>query len=288
MRDLRALADIASKVWALDRSYLAAMFAEAARGGTMKPVEARDTVPQKLTKGVAVVPIRGIIERGMWGEMFGTSPDAISESLDKAARSERVSAVVLDIDSPGGEVSGISELATQISAMDKPTYATTSGQMASAAYWLGAQADAVVASRSASVGSVGVYTAHENLAGALEKAGVEVSLVSAGANKTEGNPFEPLGEDARAHVQSQVDQYYSMFVSDIARGRGIPVQGVEERFGQGRSYLGEEARSRGMVDFVSDAPMGAAVQMAGARADDRDARLRSLDLQKQKSMLGSN
>jgi capsid assembly protease len=161
-----------------------------------------------------------------------------------------VSAVVLDIDSGGGAVSGIPELASEIFAArgSKPIKAVSNTMMASAALWLGSAADEVIVSPSSETGSVGVVAAHSNMAKAMEMAGVETTLVYAGARKVEGNPYGPLDDEARAELQRRVDEAHQMFVRDLAKFRRVGVETVRTDFGEGRVFGAREAIRRGMAD----------------------------------------
>ena len=122
---------------------------------------------------------------------------------------------------------------------------------ASAAYWLLSQCGEAYVTPGGMVGSIGVYTAHENVAKALESEGIEITLISAGKYKVEGNPFQPLGDEARAETQAQIDTYYRMFTSAVAKGRGVPVDQVRSGMGEGRMLLAEAAQKAGMVDGVA-------------------------------------
>jgi signal peptide peptidase SppA len=164
-----------------------------------------------------------------------------------------VSAVVLDIDSPGGTVAGVTELAAEIRAArggSKPIVAAANTLAASAAYWLASQADEVVVSPSGSVGSIGVYAVHQEVSRMLDEMGVGTTIISAGPHKTEGNEFEPLTDEARADIQSRVDVSYASFVADVAAGRGVTAEQVEADFGGGRVLTARKAQSAGMVDRV--------------------------------------
>jgi ClpP class serine protease len=101
------------------------------------------------------------------------------------------------------------------------------------------------------VGSIGVWMAHEDWSKAMAESGVVTTMVSAGKFKVEGNPYEPLGEDARTFMQSRVDDYYGAFVRAVARGRGVGVQQVRDGMGQGRVLGATEALNQGMVDGVA-------------------------------------
>jgi ClpP class serine protease len=114
-----------------------------------------------------------------------------------------VKAIVLDVDSPGGVISGVAELAGELRGLRggaKPIVAHADYLVASAAYWIASQADEIIATPSALVGSVGVYSMHVDQSGWLEQLGIKVTLVAEPAQKVEGNPFDPLGADAEAHM----------------------------------------------------------------------------------------
>jgi hypothetical protein len=121
---------------------------------------------------------------------------------------------------------------------------------ASAAYYLSCQATEVVVSPSSLTGSIGVYSAHEDYSAADEKAGVKVTLISAGKYKTEGNMYEPLSDDARSAMQGLVDSFYGKFVKAVARGRGVSQSAVRDGFGQGRVVTAEDAVKFKLADRV--------------------------------------
>jgi capsid assembly protease len=204
---------------------------------------------------VQVIPIVGtLMPRAdlMTETSGGASVERLTARFRTAMADPAVKAVVFDVDSPGGAVSGIPEIASEVYAArgQKPIVAVANTLMASAAFWIGAAADEVVASPSAELGSVGVVAAHEDLSGALAQEGIKVSLIHSGKYKVEGNPFEPLGPDARQHLQSRVDDFGSMFERSVARSRGIAVDAVRRDFGQGRVYGARDAVSRRMADKI--------------------------------------
>lgn len=204
---------------------------------------------------LSVIPVYGVImpKANLMTEMSGgTTVDAIRSQFRQAIADPEVSRIVFDFDSPGGSVEGIPELAAEIRAARgiKPMTAVANYTMASAAYWLATQADEIVASPSALVGSIGVYGIHEDMSGANEQMGVKPTYISAGKYKTEGNPDQPLTDEARAHIQSLVDASYAMFVSDVAAGRGVAQKAVRDGFAEGRAVHSEAALSLGMVDSI--------------------------------------
>lgn len=214
--------------------------------------------PRSQSNGaVAVLGLRGIIEHRI--EQIdeisgpgGTSIEQFRSRFRNALQSDAVSSIVIDIDSPGGSVDGVMELADEIfvSREKKPIIAIANTLAASAAYWIGSQASEFVAAPSAGVGSIGVFAAHSDISEQLAILGEKVTLVHAGAHKVEGNPFEPLSDEARAQMQELVDGYYQDFVEAVARGRGINYRDVEARFGQGRIFRADKALSVGMIDAV--------------------------------------
>lgn len=206
---------------------------------------------------VAVLPIVGVISHRM--ELLtqvsarGTSPHLLAERFRAALQDPGVHSLVLDIDSPGGSVFGLDELATEIRAARgrKPIIAVANAIAASAAYWIAAQADELVVTPTGQVGSIGVYSMHENIRELLAKEGREITLVAYGEYKTEGNPFEPLTEEAKGAAKAEVEAYGEMFVKAVARGRGVPVDTVRASFGKGRMVLAKDAVERGMADRVA-------------------------------------
>jgi signal peptide peptidase SppA len=216
----------------------------------------RQEQPRPVSGSVAVIPVYGVIEhRSDWMmEMFGgVSIDGLRESLHAALTDSGVRAIVLDIDSPGGTVAGITEFAAEVRAArggTKPIIAVANTLAASAAYWLAAQADELVVTPSGSVGSVGVYAIHQEASRMLDEMGITTTIISAGPHKTEGNEFEPLTDEARSDIQARVDGSYARFIADVAAGRRTSVEAVEADFGGGRVLDAEAALAAGMVDRV--------------------------------------
>lgn len=204
---------------------------------------------------VAVIPVTGLLVPRSLSTWFGTigGQDGLRRTISAAARNPDVSAIVLDVDSPGGIVAGTAETAETVraAAASKPVVAVANPLAASAAYWIAAQASEVVAVPGADVGSIGIVVAHQNVSRLQERMGVETTLIRAGKYKAEANPFEPLGEEARAAIQERVDAAYAAFVDDVARGRKTTAKAVREGFGEGRVVEARRALSLGMVDRVA-------------------------------------
>lgn len=209
------------------------------------------------TQYAAVIPISGILVKGVSEEMektFGLcNVDRIGQALDEAIADDSVSKVVLDFNSPGGDVLGVEVLARKISRLSsiKPIIGWTATYAASGAWWLMSQCTQVGLTPDASVGSVGVYCLYENCKAALDKAGIEIQPFSAGKYKMLGHSYKPLSDDEKAIVQADIDDTYIKFKSAITSKRSIKDDDL-----QGLMYEGEKAVSTGYADFISDSLEG--------------------------------
>lgn len=206
--------------------------------------------------GVAVIPVFGVISQriGILGEFSGgTSTEKIMASIKEQLNNSAIDRIVLNIDSPGGSVYGVSELSNFLrqAREEKPITAIANSLAASAAYWIGSSASEFIVTPGGDVGSIGVLTAHQDMSEALEKAGQKVTLISAGKYKTEANPYEPLSEEARAAIQKRVDEYYEEFISSVSINRNVSKSDVKAGFGQGRTVGAKEAKQLGMVDRIA-------------------------------------
>jgi signal peptide peptidase SppA len=262
---------------------------------------------------VAVLPIHGVLAPRM-NALSDISGGATYEEASLALRDimakPEVGTIVLDIDSPGGSVLGASEFARELlkARATKKIIAQAHYEMCSAAYWIGACATEVVAAPSAMVGSIGVYSLHEDLSKALEQMGVKLTYIAAGKFKVDGNEAEPLSDSARKRLQGLVDAHYARFVGDVAKGRGVVESDVRGGFGEGTSLTADEAVAAGLVDRIGTleetvarvlpSSTGVAVAIAAtpdvrdtpqeltrATGQDRTARLRAA--QRELMLLGS-
>lgn len=253
------LRDIQSKAWAIEPDALMPLVALALRRMAEGP-EPEAAMPSargaaRRAGAIGVLPIRGVITHhpGIWELLgMGTSADRMSAALREAVEDPDIKAVVLDIDSPGGEVAGTPELADEIYAArsSKPIIAVANSMAASAAYYLGSQATEFYATPSGSVGSIGVYSMHVDYSDALAAEGIKPTFIHAGKHKVDGNPYEPLGDEARAHMQHTVDLAYDAFVRAVARGRKTSQTAVRQGMGQGRLVDASEAVAPNMIDGV--------------------------------------
>lgn len=220
------------------------------------PEAARAARPPATQGGVAVIPLKGLItpQPSFLSMLFGGGGglQAFRAQLRDAVNAEDITAIILDVDSPGGSTDLIAEVAAELRAARtvKPLVAVANTWAASAAYWLAAQADELIVTPSGEVGSIGVYCAHEDISGFEDQLGIKTTLISAGKYKTEGNPYEPLSDEARQALQDKVDTYYAMFVSDVAKGRGVTASAVRAGYGEGRMLTADQAVAEKLADRV--------------------------------------
>ncbi len=224
---------------------------------------------------VAVIPVYGMIvpRANLFTSISGgTSVQGLQAALRDALADEQIGSIVLDVHSPGGSTDLIPELAAELrnARGRKPIVAVANTLAASAAYWLAAQADEVVVTPSGEVGSIGVFAAHDDISEMQKKLGVKTTLISAGKYKTETSPFQPLSDEARKAVQERIDEFYGMFLQDVADGRGVSVDTVQNDFGEGRMVGARQALEAGMVDRI-DTLEATIIRTARAAASDQPA-----------------
>lgn len=290
---LRIITAFFGSTWAIMPEKLDAMAAFlkfAAQGGKysaeevaerIAPKAAAQSVPTDKPTNIAVIPISGIIAQKASAVddisgPGGTSTEKVSRMFRSAMNDSTVKGIIFDIDSPGGTVYGVEELASEIvkARGTKPIVSMINSLAASAAYWIASAADEICITPSGEAGSIGVYSQHVDISKFLESSGQKVSLISAGEFKVEGNPFEPLSEEAMKYIQSRVDDYYTSFTQAVARGRGVPVAKVRSDFGKGRVFGADEALKSGMVDRIAtfdQTVQRLAGRRSGAQAEDLTA-----------------
>ncbi len=177
-----------------------------------------------LLDGIAVIPVQGtLMKKDSWLSSWsgGCSYLSVQKQIQGALDDGSVSGILLDVDSPGGEVSGCFELTDFIfkSRGQKPIYATANDCALSAAYSIASAADRIFVTRTGAVGSVGVFTLHVDQSGFDEQIGAKFTYIFAGAKKVDGNPHEPLDKGAYKELKTEIDRLYEIFTSTVARNR---------------------------------------------------------------------
>lgn len=223
-------------------------------GGDKLEIHEKDARKPSLDKdGVLTVPIvGGLYHRGNdFDAMSGVqSYSGLQNELVTAMENPAVKAILLDIDSPGGEAGGCFSFAETVKTMrqKKPIWAVANSGAASAAYAIGSACSKFYAASDAMVGSIGVVWLHMDHSGMLAKEGLVASYVYAGKHKTDGNPFEPLEGDAKAEIQRLIDDRYQQFVSLVASNRPMSAEAIQKT--EAREYLASEAAELGLIDGV--------------------------------------
>lgn len=221
--------------------------ARAIHGTTVKAVAAKQG-------SAAIVPVVGILSptrSSFWDEIFGTpktNPLAVADMVDAAVADPDVKVVVLVVDCPGGNAILVPEAAARIMAArgKKPIIAVITGNCASGGYWIAAAADEIVCSQASMVGSIGCFIGWTGYFDLNEQNGIIEEYIASVPDKVEGMGHIPLTDEARAHKLTQAQQIDKMFIRDINAGRG---QDMDQE-GRGRTYIGESAVARGLVDKV--------------------------------------
>lgn len=214
-----------------------------------KPV----TRDYEVENGIAIIPVVGTLVRrtiGLEAQSGLMSYALIAERLDAALQDTAVKAILLDIDSPGGEAGGVFDLADKIFAARKvkPIWAVANDEAFSAAYAIAAAADRIYLSRTGGVGSIGVIAVHLDQSVAEADAGLRYTAIYAGEHKNDLSPHEPLSDPARAQLQTEVDRVYALFTETVARMRGLDLAAIKET--EAALYFGEQSVAAGLADRI--------------------------------------
>lgn len=207
------------------------------------PPPTKERKTPRLFGTAAIVPVNGPI---YYGEDEYTSHQEIKANI-KAAMNQ-ADFVVLDIDSPGGTVTGTLELSNWIAQQAKPIVAYSSGMMASAAYWIGSHAHLLGASPASTVGSIGTILQVADVTKALEQMGIQIHTFASGKYKAVGNPFKALTEDHKEHLQERVMELAEGFKQAVSSMRPKASREIMD----GRTMSGSKAYDAGLVDFVAN------------------------------------
>jgi ClpP class serine protease len=230
-------------------------------GGLTESLRHHGDAPYPVVDGIAVIEIAGVlIHRGGWiGQSSGqTSYEGIAAQIEAAASDPAVRGLALEIDSFGGEVAGVFDLADRIRAIRgrKPVWAFIAEHAFSAGYALASQADRILLPRTGALGSIGVVVLHADLSGQLDQDGVRVTLIHSGRHKVDGNPYEPLPEGVRGDIQREIDVLRFLFAETVAAGRSGRLSQEAALATEAASFRGADAVAAGLADEVTDLARG--------------------------------
>lgn len=208
--------------------------------------------PYNVQNGTLVIPVAGVLLNkfsfsfGRWATGYAY----IEAALKRGMADSNVQRIALAVDSPGGEVAGCFECADKIYGArgEKPILAVASDHAYSAAYALASAASELVVSRSGGTGSVGVVTSHMDASQALEKMGLKVTFIYAGAHKVDGNPYEKLPDSVKDRIQDRIDRIYGVFTSSVARNRDMDEKAVRNT--EALTFDAQDSVEKGFADRV--------------------------------------
>ncbi|MDZ4169777.1 MAG: signal peptide peptidase SppA [Coriobacteriia bacterium] len=226
------------------------------------------SLPRGIGDAVAVIHIDGPIA-GVGDAYSGyVTPERFYDTIDRAQEDSSVKAIVLRVDSPGGTVAASEEIARYVDQCTKPVVVSSGDVNASGAYMVSSQADEIWALPGTAVGSIGVIAQIPNVAGLLDKLGVEFTVITAGENKDTGSPYRPLTDEEKALIQGEVDDVYGQFIDIVAEGREMERSEVES-LATGWTWSGERAKELGLVDKIGtyEDALDAAADKGGIRGE---------------------
>ena len=212
--------------------------------------------PYNVVDGTLIVPVRGMLMAGLpyaLGSM-ATGYEYITAAVATGARDPQVDDILLRVNSPGGTVPGCFDCADSIFNLrgTKPIRAIADEAAYSAGYAIASSADSLQVARTGGVGSIGARTTHRDFSAALSQRGIKETTIISGKHKNDGDPAQPLSDQARAHMQARIDHINDVFVSTVARNRDMDEQAVRDT--QAASYMAHEAVELGLADTVG--PLG--------------------------------
>lgn len=214
--------------------------------------------PYVVRDGVLQIPVRGVLLHnfpyalGNWATGYDYIWRAFQRGCGDFATGQ-VKAIALVEDTPGGMVAGCFDAVDKMIALKQqvgvPVRAFAHEAAYSAGYAIATVADHIAVSRTGGVGSIGVVTSHIDVSGALAQQGVKITFIASDPSKVEGNPTEPLSDDAQARIQARIDELYAIFVSAVARSRGLEESAIRGDL-KAHCYTATQAVSNGLADSI--------------------------------------
>ena len=258
------LAEFQKKVWLVEPRTLNALAVQLTEAASISlslaDTERKEPAAElQVIAGVAVIPIKGVLMNqvpwffGIFG-IDATAYSQISDMIKEALGDKSVESILLDVDSPGGEVGSVLETAEAIknAAAQKPVRAQVGDLGASGAYWLMSQAREITASPNSGVGSIGVYTVYVDWSKAAEKDGARVHVIKSGDLKGMGVMGAEISDEQINAMQRYIDGIADNFIKSVANGRGKPVEEIK-KLATGQLWIAKDGKKLGLVDSVNRA-----------------------------------
>ena len=228
-------------------------------------------IPRLAADKIAVISLSGTITAGGSSLFSGSTitPDLVRDYLTRAEEDKAVKAVVLRIESPGGEVAPCQEILWEIEKVKETKFIVVSMGVtaASGGYYISTQADKIVALPTTMTGSIGVIYQVTNIEGLLEKLGIRIEIFKGGKYKDMYWGFRELTPEEEEIMQGMVDEYYEQFIDVVSAGRELSKEEVRN-LATGQIYTGTEAKELGLVDELGDlnTAIDLAAELAGIEA----------------------
>jgi signal peptide peptidase SppA len=228
--------------------------------------------PYVIKDGILQIPVKGVLLHDFPYAIGGwaTGYDYIWKAFERGMGDLNVKGIALIVDSAGGEVAGCVVACDKMFALKgtKPIRGYASESAYSAAYAVISVCDSIAVSSTGGVGSIGVVTGHTDVSGAMDQAGLKFTYVFAGRHKVDGNPYEALPTDVKARIQKRIDSLYAVFVSNVARNRGMEEQAVRDT--EALTFTASEALSNGLADSIGSLDDALAQYAADLSSDEGD------------------
>jgi len=242
----------------------------------IRPLE-EETVEGSGADKILLLDLSGMLSEETVSFSLTTPPPRVPllarvrEELRRAEKDDRVKALIVRINSPGGTITASDILYREVASFKArrkiPVIAAIMDVGASGGYYVALAADRILAHPTTVTGSIGVVMLTVNAQGLMEKLGVAPLAIKSGDKKDAGSPFRPLTESERAVFQSVIDEMFTRFVGLIVESRGIPEARVRA-FADGRIYTAEQARALGLVDRLGYLDDAVAMAREAARLDE--------------------
>jgi protease-4 len=203
---------------------------------------------------IAVISLSGTITTGDYSSSSSTiTPGLVRDYLSRAEKDKAVKAIVLRIESPGGEIEPCQEILLEIERVKetKAIVVSMGGMAASGGYYISTQADKIVALPTTMTGSIGVISQLVNIEGLLDKLGIQIETFKGGKYKDMYWGYRELTPEEDEIMQAMVDEYYEQFIDVVAEGRGLSKEEVRN-LATGQLYSGTKAKELGLVDELGD------------------------------------
>lgn len=237
--------------------------------------------PYKVENGTLSIPIRGVLLHDYGYQLFdwATGYVYIRKAFERGMNDPAVQRIALVINSGGGEVAGNFDLVDAMYARrgEKPIQAFVNEHAYSAAFSLASVADKITIPRTGGVGSVGVVTAHADYSELYKDWGIKIQFIHAGEHKVDGNPYEPLADDAKNRMQTRIDGLYDIFTQTVARNLGIDNQAVRDT--EALTYSAEEAVNIGFAHEIRPIDEALAAFTGGSNATVGDIQMSNKEQQ---------